>query len=258
MKRIKYLLILVLALVLFVGVGCKKENGDKPEPEPEKEVFDVVEVKESYEQEYEYDEFELSFLKIRLVYEDGTYKDIPVTEDMVDDKDLAKLTKPGNPRININYQDSYQFTYVVKLIDSSDLDKDLNKDGKYNAVVKAIRDKDKGVINFILEPKDGVCAIAFGYTFDASIMQVSGGTLNTSLNGKGSISVNGNKITFAYTAKDANITTETLLFTVNYTGDFRNSNLRVDDTFTNTVYTYNAETGYSEMLTNILYHASIK
>ena len=86
MKKIRFILILILMFVLVLA-GCKKTP---PEPTPEpKELFDVEAVPESYEQEYEYDEFELSFLKIRLVYEDGTYKDIPVTEDMVDDKDLA-------------------------------------------------------------------------------------------------------------------------------------------------------------------------
>ena len=111
------------------------------------------------------------YIKIKLIYEDSTEEIIPVTEDMIDEKDLAKLTKAGSPRITINYKDEFQLTYVVKLIDSADLDKNLNKDGKYNAVVKAIRSNDR--INFYIEPKDAVAALSFAYTFDSSIMQVS-------------------------------------------------------------------------------------
>lgn len=255
MKRIKYLLILVLAFLLVLCVGCNKDN--KKDPDEDKVVFDVVEVKESYEQAYEYDEFELSFLKIKLIYEDGTSKEIPVTEDMVDEKDLAKLNKAGNPRILISYNEDFQLTYVVNLIDSSELDKNLNKDGSYNAVIKAIRDKDKGVINFILEPKDGVCALAFSYVFDKDKMQVSGGSLNESLNGIGSIKLDNNKITFAYIGEE-NISSEVTLFSVNYTGDFRYSSLRLNEEYENRVYTYNQETTYTEELINILYHASVK
>ena len=252
MKNIKYVLILVLAFLSFICVGCNKKD-----PDEDKEVFDVVEVKESYEQAYEYDEFELSFLKIRLIYSDGTSKDIPVTEDMVDEKDLAKLNKAGNPRILITYSEDFQFTYILNLIDSSELDQDLNKNGAYNAVIKAIKKKKKGCINFILEPKDSVCALAFSYVFDKDKMQVSGGTINESLDGIGTIKLDNDKITFAYTAKDA-MTSEVILFSVNYTGDFRNSSLRVNEEYNNVVYTLNQETGYTEALVNILYHASVK
>ena len=253
MKKIRFILILILMFVLVLA-GCKKTP---PEPTPEpKELFDVEAVPESYEQEYEYDEFELSFLKIRLVYTDGTSEEIPVTEDMIDPKDLEKLNKAGNPRILITYLEDYQFTYIVKLIDSSDLDKDLNKDGRYNAVIKAIRSGD--TINFILEPKEGVAALSFAYKYDNSKMQLVAPSISSSLQGAGDVKIEDGKVSFAYAFKDMQVTTETTLFSVKFTGNFRDSGLMVDDTFNNVVYTFDAEGGITVELTRILYHASIK
>ena len=254
MRKIKLFLIIVLALSLIIFAGCDKDKG--PDEVVKKTVFDVVEVPESYNQEYEYDEFKLEYLKIKLIYEDSTEEIISVTEDMLDEKDLAKLTKAGSPRITINYHDEFQLTYVVKLIDSSDLDKNLNKDGKYNAVVKAIRSGDK--INFYIEPKDAVAALSFAYIFDASIMQVSDGAVNSELKGVGSVKIEGNKIMFAYSEMDTLFNAETLLFSVKYTGDFRTSNLRVDDTYNNIVYGFDTALNATVQLTEILYHASIK
>ena len=254
MKRINYLFILILMFACACMFACKP--GNNTPPEEEKELFDVVAVPESYEKEYEYDEFKLEFLQIRLVYADGTTKDIPVTEDMIDSKDLSKLDKPGSPRILITYKEEYQLTYIVKLIDSSDLDKDLNKDNRYQAVIKAIRNGD--TINFILEPASGVAALSFAYKYDNSIMQLNSASLNSSLNGVGNVKIEEGRVMFAYTNKDANITSETTLFSVKYTGDCRTSTLGIDEAFDNVVYTYDTTLGETALLNNILYHASIK
>ena len=252
MKRINYLFIFILVFACLCMFACKP----KEPVEEEKELFDVVAVPESYEPSYEYDEFKLEYLKIRLVYVDGSTKDIPVTEDMLDDKDLAKLRSVGSPRITITYKDDYQLTYIVKLIDSSDLDKNLNPDNKYQAVIKAIRNGD--TINFILEPASGVAALSFAYKFDKDIMQLSEASLNSSLNGVGNVKVEDGRVLFAYSNKNGNITSETTLFSVKYSGDFRTSNLAVDDTFDNVVYTYDATSASTVLLYNILYHASVK
>ena len=261
MRKIKYLLIVVLALAL---VGCKK--GPKPEPEVDwdsKTIFNVEEVKECYEDvSYEYDEFKLSDLKIKIIYTDNTEREIPVTEDMLDEKDLAKLKKAGSPRVLITYitkdGEEYGFTYVVKLVDSSLLDENLNKDGKYNAVVKAIRNAETGVINFYLEPKDNVVALQFSYKFDNSIMQLSEGKLNESLKGKGNVKVENGKVSFAYSEDNSEISSETLLFSVKYTGDFRNSKLCIDEAFDNAVYKVDLDTNMTSVLENVLYHTSVK
>lgn len=254
MKKINYLFIFILMFACACMFACRR-GSDTP-PEEEKEIFDVVAVAESYEKEYEYDEFKLEYLQIRLVYVDGTTKDIPVTEDMIDSKDLAKLDKPGSPRILITYKEEYQLTYIVKLIDSSDLDKNLNPDNRYQAVIKAIRSGD--TINFILEPSSGVAALSFAYKYDKDIMQLSSASLNPSLNGVGNVKIEDGRVMFAYSNKDANITSETTLFSVKYSGDFRTSNLGIDEAFDNVVYTYDTTLSQTTLLNNILYHASVK
>lgn len=252
MKKIKYLFIFILMFACICMFACKP----KVEPEEEKEIFDVVAVPESYEPSYEYDEFKLEYLKIRIIYVDGSSKDIPVTEDMLDEKDLAKLKSTGSPRITITYKDDFQLTYIVKLIDSADLDNNLNPDNKYQAVIKAIRQDDK--INFILAPSSGVAALSFAYKYDNNIMQLKDASLNSSLNGVGNVKIEDGRVLFAYSNKDANITAETVLFSVSFSGDFRTSKLAVDETFDNLVYTYDSTLGQTVLLYSILYHASVK
>ena len=69
--------------------------------------------------------------------------------------------------------------------------------------------------------------------------------------------MNYSPLTFAYIGEE-NISSEVTLFSVNYTGDFRYSSLRLNEEYENRVYTYNQETTYTEELVNILYHASVK
>ena len=89
-------------------------------------------------------------------------------------------------------------------------------------------------------------------------MQLSSASLNSSLNGVGNVKIEDGKVMFAYSNKNENITSETTLFSVKYTGDFRTSNLAIDETFDNVVYTYDATLGQTVLLYSILYHASVK
>ena len=89
-------------------------------------------------------------------------------------------------------------------------------------------------------------------------MQVSDGSLNPELKGVGNVEIDGNKIKFAYSEMDTLLNKETLLFSVKLTGDFRTSNLRVDESFNNVVYGYDSALAATVELTEILYHASIK
>ena len=149
MRKIKLVLVLFLTIFSLGLIACG-EGGNTEIDWSKKTVSGISPVKETFYAKYEYDEFEIGMLKIRVEYTDGTSRDIPVTEEMLDEKDLKKLKSTGKPRITI-YYDAFDIQMTVNLIDSSKLDENLNADGKYACVIKAIRDQEAGIINFIFE-----------------------------------------------------------------------------------------------------------
>lgn len=265
MKKIRLIFTLVLIACFALFAGCK-DTPVNPNPDPDnvdwdsKEVLDVSPVQETFNKEYEYDEFTLDLLKIHIEYTDGTTRDISITEEMLSDEDLAKLTRIGKPRIEVVYNDEFSFKAVVTLVDSSRLDENLNADGKYAAVIKAIRDKEKGVINFYLDSNTNynVCAFAFAFQFDASIMQVSNALVNDKLAGEGGVLLDGNKIIFAYSENGKVISESVLLFSVSYTGDYRESKLALCEDYNNILYVADLETFDTHVVNNVLYHVSVK
>lgn len=251
MKISKFLLILSIFMFSLFTVACQEPEPD--DPWKDKIADYIEEVKECTEVAYEYDEFDLSMLRIKVYYTDGTSREIPITADMLDESDLNKLTKVGQPRIEVWYQACEPIKFTVKLVDSAMLDQDLNKNGEYGAVIKAIRKENS--IQFILEANSSACAFQFKYTFDNSIMQVSN-VKNGASSGTYSIELTENSIT-ALIVLDEALNSETVLFTVDFEGNFRTSKLGVDATYQNSCY---AKTGNYETveIEKVLYHASIK
>ena len=260
MKKIKLLLVLVIALFACFLFACQEKPVGPDEVDwDSKTVSDIGLVNETFYANYEYDEFELSMLKIHVTYTDGASRDISVTEDMLSEKDLRKLTSTGKPRITIEYE-GFTVQGTVKLIDSSELDVNLNVDGQYACVIKAIRDQSKGIINFSFEANEEyeVCALNFAFTFDQSVMQLANATLNSNLEGVGKVSLEDGKIVFAYAENAKSMKEDVVLFTVSYTGDYRNSKLAISETYDNKVYVANYETYETELVSNVLYHVSVK
>lgn len=266
MKTIKRMFIFVVLLLLTLSLAaCKHDNGEDKQGGDEidwssKRVFQISEIEEYKDLTFEYDEFSIDMIKFLVTYTDGTFREVSLEESMLDDKDLNKLTKAGNPRVYINYEwngEVFGLNYTVHLVDSALRDQDLNKDGSHGAVIKAIRNLEQNKIDFIVEKSaTGVKALQFRYTFDTSIMTLSTVTNNSSLSGTSIINVDGNKIT-ATILLDTVITEETVLFSVDFSGNFRTSKLAIDETFANAVYTIDENLQPVE-LENVLYHASIK
>ena len=257
MKYIKFVfIVLLLGLCSFLW-ACEKGNGGEVDWDS-KTIESVKPVTSTFSGSYEYDEFKLEMLKIHITYTDGTSRDISVTEDMLDEEDLKKLTRTGKPRIVIYYE-GFELKMNVSLIDSSRLDENLNPDGAYACVIKAIRDAEKGVINFIFEPNEeyNICSLNFEYTYDNEIMQLSNGVVNPDLLGVGAVVIENGKVRFAY-SEDAALDEEIVLFTVNYSGDFRTSKLAVSNDYRNVAYVVDYTTHEASLVNNVLYHASVK
>ena len=150
----------------------------------------------------------------------------------------------------------FGLTVTVHLSDLSLLDEDLNKDGSHGAVIKAIRDKSQNRIDFILEASNGVKALQFKYVCDASIMTIADPIANSSLQGMFDFKLENNSVTATFVLDSAS-TTEVTLFSVSFNGNFRTSNLRLDESFDNAVYGIDEEL-QPVLLDNVLFHASKK
>lgn len=258
MKKFKLLLSLVLAFLLVFAFGCKEDNPPVIDWDS-KTVESIEAVQETFDKEYEYDEFDISMLKIKVYYTDGTSREISVDESMLSEKDAKKLTSPNTPRITIEYGGE-EAVSRVHLIDSSRLDENLNKDGEYACVIKAIRDKDKEIINFIFEGNNeySVCAMSFEFIYDNTKMQLSDAKLDSNLKGLGGIVIEDSKIRFAYSEDGTVLEGELVLFSVKYTGDYRESGLAISTDFDNVVYVANTATYETTRVNNVLYHVSVK
>ena len=261
MRKFRVLSIFAIALfALLLLAACEsKPGGGKEVDWDSKTVSDIKIVNETFYATYEYDEFDLSMLKIQVIYTDGTSREISVTEDMLSEKDLAKLTKPSKPRITIEYK-GLEIQATVKLIDSSELDQNLNIDGEYACVIKAIRNQEQGIINFIFEANEEyeVCALSFAFTYDKAVMQLSNAVVNSALQGVGRVSLEDGKVLFSYVENAESMKEEVVLFSVSYTGDYRNSKLALCETYENKVYVANYSTYETKPVDNVLYHVSVK
>ena len=265
MKLFKKIFIIIFVSILCISLcSCKKEGGNGNDPKPEddwenKRVEEISEIEEYKDLKFEYDEFSIDMIKFLVTYTDGTSREVSLEESMLDEKDLNKLKKAGNPRIYVTYEwkgEIFAMNMIVHLVDSALLDEDLNKDGSHGAVIKAIRDLKQNRINFIVEKSQGVKALQFKYKCDGSIMQMSNAVANASLKGMFDIKVE-NDYVIATIMLDSLLTEETTLFSVAFSGTFRTSKLAVDNTFANAIYTVNEDLQPVELL-NVLYHASVK
>ncbi len=263
MKKLsKLFLSLSILILVLVLTSCKGNEPEKPVIDwSSKDLLSANILESSIEPSYEYDEFSLDMIKIHLDYTDGTSRDIPTTEEMYDEKSITKMKSPGNPRVTLYYTDEksgeiFEFTFIVHLIDSALLDENLNQLELYDCVIKAIRDKTKDEIMFILEPAyKNITSFQFAYQYDNSIMQLGEVKQSAKLDGTFEIEV---KDGFIYVTIILNepLEVEETLFTVTFTGNFRTSGLRVLESFNNKVYAYIPNEKIEPI--RVLYHASVK
>ncbi len=266
MNKIKKIFIFIFVFILSITlIGCKKDDDNDNNKQNEeidwtsKRVASIDPIEEYQDFSFEYDEFSLDKIKFMVTYTDGTSREVSLEASMLDEKDLNKLEKAGNPRIYITYEwnnEIFGMNYIVHLVDSALLDQDLNRDGSHGAVVKAIRDLNQNKINFILEKSEGVKALQFKYTCNKDIMTISNAIANSSLKGIFDFEVKDDYVIATIILDDV-LTEETTLFSLDFSGNFRTSGLKCDTTFDNQVYGIDDEL-QPVRLENVIYHASIK
>ena len=262
-KKIKLFgLLVVLLLCAFLVCSCDGDDPVKPidpvdpgevEIDWDSKTIDRCELDEaSFSEIYDIDDFDLSNLKIHVYYTDGMDRLIPCTRDMMDDGDLDKLESAGTKKVVIYYNDE-EFDTKINIVDYAIYDQDLNRMREYDAVIKAIRNGQR--LEFILESENDIAGIQAKYTFDSSKFTMTNFKVEDKTDTYGSFEVKNGTLYVSFLSSK-NIKGDVVLFSCDISGDFRNSNLKIDDEFANKVY-FITEEG-TQRLFKILYHVSKK
>ena len=154
-----YILVFVLIFISSLLVGCGQEE---KEDDPVKEVYNIEVDLDSFEKEYDVDDFSLNLLKLKRIYTDGSFDYIDVNENMFDEGDNKKLKSVGNKKVNLVYQEGtiyFDTDVIVKIVDYSINDEGLNRNKEYSDVIKVIRNKETNRLEWILEPINPVAPV---------------------------------------------------------------------------------------------------
>ena len=266
-KKNLFILFLIVCLSLYLicltGCGGKEpsDNGDGDvEVDWDSKTIASVEIDtESFEKEYDIDDFKVDLLKLHVTYTDGTDRLMSCNKNMFEEDDYKKLQSPGTKKVTITYEKGdfyFDCETKVHIVDYSVLDEGLNRNKQYECVIKIIRNQVTNKLEFIAEPLKGVAGFQVRYTFDASKLTMKNFVVNEANNGYGMFTIEGNTLVVNFVT-DRNIETETVLFSCDWEGDFRFSGLALDDTFTAKAYTL-LEDGSTDKLMSVLYHVSKK
>ncbi len=236
----------VLFLLLITLFACGGGNGSSKVTITELKV-DATTVKS----EYQFDDFALSDIILNVKYSNDESKTVPVEEAMFDDANKALLGKIGKQSIEGTYEGT-TFTLELNFVDYGELDKNLNPDGTYDCVVKVMRKANK--LEFIVEAVPaGVNCFQMQFEYDSALLTLKNFESSSDLQGIFDADIEDGKISITIILRDA-LTTEAVLASISYTGDFRC--LKVSETFPNATYLY--VTDGTDVSYNTLYHVSKK
>lgn len=271
-KRLVLILIFMLALVL-VGCGEKPSGngggtpggdtpgGDTPGGDTPvtgfswegKEVEKIVLLRDKLQAEYDFDEFDLSMLFVEVTFADGTKHEFSCDDEHFD---LSKpITTTGKPRLTIictddegNEVETANFTISIVSYTTQD---ERALDAAAN-VIMVKRNGEK--VDFIIAKTSGIASGQLQYTFDTTKLTLGEVTKGTTV-GYVNASVSDGKISIGF-ANDANLEAGTVICSIAYTGDYRNSSIAINEEFANGLWTLVENTPTS--MNDISYHTSRK
>jgi len=259
------LLVFVLTLFVFTLASCGGNNGgeDNPVVDPPAEDWDSkvianVELEStSFEAVYDVDDFKVSLLKLHIYYDDGTERDIECNKDMFDEDDYKKFSSAGTKKVTLYYNE-YEFDTKVNIVDYAVYDEGLNRNFQYGCVIKVIRNQRTNKLDFIMEPNLKFAGCQMKYTMNTSKLTLSNFELANKDNTYGMFTYDAATGTLIVDfVSSENLDKETTLFSCDFSGDFRISELKIDETFENKVYTI-TDAGSTEKMMSVLYHVSKK
>lgn len=260
----KRLIFVLLFLLVFTLAGCKTgvdpENGgdDKPFSWEGKEVSDVSILRNKMAEEYDIDEFDLSMLYVEVEFADGTKQEIKCNDEHISlsEADLKKLTYVGKPRITVvctdnNGNEVETAGFVINLVsytlqDTQALDLAGN-------VIMARRSSDGTKVEFFVAKTNGLASGQLQFKYNKDVLTL--GEVTKNANFYGNVKVEDGKISIGF-ASDANLEVGTVICSIVFSGDYRNSGLALNEEFNNQCFSIVENAPVS--VDDIAYHVSRK
>jgi len=252
----KKLIIVLTFLFALLLIGCKGGN-DNPPVEgfnwAGKEVEKVTVVKDKLAEEYDLEEFTIGMITVKVEFSDSSSH-----EFTCDDSHFSlnkEVTTVGKPRLQIictddagNEVETAAFTITFVSYTAQD-----NKaiEAANNAIV-AKRNGDK--IDFVVAKTNGLASGQLQYSYNTEKMTL-GEVTKGSAAGYVNVEVKDGKVSLGF-ANDENLEEGAVICSIAYTGDYRNSELAINEEFDNTCWMVAQDAPV--LVADVTYHVSRK
>lgn len=254
--KFKSILLLIFALLLAL-VGCKGGKEKEPEvkdPDEGKEIFGISVDKDSIPNYIDVDEFDLSMIKVIVEYADGSTRTMDLTEEMVDAESLVILKKGGSKRATITYKDEFACTCNIKTVDFGAADPKL---GDNDVIVMIRRDKENEKLEFSILSNVGLSSLQARFKYDSSALKLENEIEYADISQEIKLNITNEYIeVLVIASNDDLLRGDKLIFSTKYSGNYRDSNIEIDDTYQNRVL--RLENGELLDVTDVNYCFSLK
>lgn len=254
--KFKSILLLILVLLLAL-VGCKGGKEKEPEvkdPDEGKEIYGISVDKDTIPNYIDVDEFDLSMIKVIVEYADGSTRTMDLKEEMVDEESLAVLKKGGSKRATITYKDEFACTCNIKTVDFGAADPKL---GDNDVIVMIKRDKENETLIFSILSNVGLSSLQAQFKYDSTQLQLSKDIQVADISQEVRVNITDKYIqVLVMASNDDLLRGDVLIFSTKYEGNYRESNIEIDDTNANRVLRF--ENGELIDVTDVNYCFSLK
>ena len=246
----KKLIIVLTFLFALLLIGCKGGNDNPPVDGfnwAGKEATKISVVKDKLAEEYDLEEFTIGMITVKVEFSDGSSH-----EFTCDDSHFAlskEITTVGKPKIQIICTDeTAKFTITIVSYTTQDT---RAIEAANNAIV-AKRNGDK--IDFVVAKTTGLASGQLQYSYNTEKMTL-GEVTRGSAAGYVNVEVKDGKISLGF-ANDENLEEGAVICSIAYTGDYRNSELAINEEFENTCWMVAQDAPV--LVADVTYHVSRK
>ena len=251
-------LLLVIFVLMIALVGCKNNANNKPEPEKDpdegKEIYGISVDKDTIPSYIDIEEFDLSVIKVIVEYTDGSTRIMDLKEDMIDDETLEMLKKGITKRVTITYKDDYACTCNIRTVDFGADDPKL---GDNDVIVMIRRDKENSKLVFSILSNVGLSSLQAQFKYDNTQLQLSKDIEIADISQEVRVNITDKYIqVLVMASNDDLLRGDVLVFSTKYEGNYRESNIEIDETNANRVLRF--ENGELIDVTDVNYCFSLK
>lgn len=252
----KKLIIVLTFLFALLLVGCKG-NDNPPSGDgfswAGKEAEKVKVVKEKLLEEYDLDEFELSMIYVEVEFADGSTHEFSCGDSHFA---LSKEVKTvGKPRLQIICTDDSgneieTANFTITFVSYTAQDAKAIEDADNAIMVKRNGEK----VEFVVAKSAGLASAQLQFTYDTTKLTL-GEVTNGSAVGYVHVEVKDGKVSLGFTNDEA-LAEGTVICSIAFTGDYRNSGLALNEQFENACWMI-VENEVAP-LADVVYHVSRK